>query len=157
MLADRKILDRTELKKIVNSLQAEAKRIVFTNGCFDIIHIGHLDLFEKARAFGDILIVGLNTDSSVRRLKGQNRPVIPELDRARLLAALEVVDFVVLFDEDTPLEILQYLQPDVLVKGGDYKRHEVIGQDIVPDVKIVPFMEGKSTTSVIERIRSDHE
>ncbi len=154
MLADQKIINRAELAKIVRSRQAKGEKVVFTNGCFDILHVGHLDLFEKAKSFGDVLIIGLNSDSSVKIVKGADRPILAELDRARLLAALALVDYVVIFDEENPFEILKQLRPDTLVKGGDYKMNEIIGRDIVPEVKIVPFMVGKSTSNVIDKIRS---
>lgn len=136
-------------------------RVVFTNGVFDLLHPGHVDVLRHARALGDALVVGLNTDDSVRRLgKGPDRPVRGELDRAYVLAALEVVDAVTLFDEDTPLELIRALQPDVLVKGGDYSPGTVVGADLVRarggDVVIVPLTPGQSTTSIIAKLRASH-
>lgn len=132
--------------------------MVFTNGCFDILHVGHLDYLEQARSLGDRLVIGLNTDASVRRLKGEERPVNNNYARSRALAALAFVDAVVFFDEDTPYELIRLVEPDILVKGGDYLAENVVGADIVSRnggvVKILPFTEGFSTTSFIERIKS---
>ncbi len=154
MQIDKKIITRPEAKKIVRSLNAENKSVVFTNGCFDILHVGHLELLEKAKSFGDVLIVGMNSDSSVKQIKGQDRPILTEQDRARLLAAIEMVDYVVLFDEETPFELLRQIKPNVLVKGEDYKPDEIVGRDIVDEVKIIPFVRGKSTTNIIDTILS---
>lgn len=140
-----------EIASIVNRL--EQKKIVFTNGCFDILHAGHVTYLEKAKSFGDILIVGLNADSSVRKLKGETRPINSENDRAYLLAALHVVDYVVIFSEETPYELIKIVQPDVLVKGGDYEGKEVVGSDIAKEVKLVDFVDGKSTTKTISKIQ----
>jgi D-beta-D-heptose 7-phosphate kinase/D-beta-D-heptose 1-phosphate adenosyltransferase len=132
-------------------------RVVFTNGVFDLLHPGHIDVLLGARARGDHLIVGLNSDASVRRLKGPERPVRTEAERAYVLAALEMVDAVVVFDEDTPLALVQHLLPDVIVKGGDYTPSSVVGADIVRarggEVVIIPLTPGHSTTSTLERIR----
>jgi len=133
-------------------------RVVFTNGVFDLLHPGHVDILSAARALGDALVVGVNTDNSVRRLKGPSRPVRNENDRAHVLAALEAVDAVVLFDEDTPLELIRALWPDVLVKGGDYTVDTVVGaQDVMQrggDVVIIPLTPGHSTTGTVERMRA---
>lgn len=133
-----------------------SKRIVFTNGCFDILHVGHKRYLQQAASLGDILIVGVNSDDSVRRLKGPTRPVNPEQDRMEILSALSFVDYVVLFDEDTPYELIKKIQPDVLVKGGDYKPDEVVGKDIVEArggrLELISFVEGKSTTNIINKI-----
>jgi rfaE bifunctional protein nucleotidyltransferase chain/domain len=133
------------------------KIIVFTNGCFDILHRGHVELLREARGFGDILVVGLNSDASVRRLKGRGRPLVAEKDRAFVLAALEAVDRVVIFGEDTPLEAIRALEPDVLVKGAEYGREEIVGASIVEEsggrVKRVPMRKGFSTTSLIRKVR----
>lgn len=133
-------------------------RVVFTNGVFDLLHPGHLDVLLAARCLGDALIVGLNTDASVRRLKGPSRPVRSEQERAIVLAALEMVDAVVLFDDDTPLNLIRALTPDVLVKGGDYTVDTVVGsQDVLArggDVVIVPLTPGHSTTGTLQRVRS---
>ena len=130
------------------------KKLVFTNGCFDILHAGHVKYLAKARDFGDILVVGLNSDDSVKRLKGEARPVNSQLDRANILCSLGFVDYVVIFDEDTPLNLIEKLRPDILVKGADYAGKEVVGSNIVSDVRLVEFVEGKSTTSIIKRIEN---
>lgn len=153
MLTDKKIVNRTEIVKRVQIARREGQRVVFTNGCFDLLHAGHVDLLEQAKSFGDILIVALNTDASVRRIKGAQRPIVSENDRARLIAALQAVDWVTFFNEETPAGILQEIQPDVLVKGGDYRKEEIVGFDIVPEIKVVPLVPGQSTSEIIEKIR----
>ena len=142
-----------EITFIVKELKNKNKKIIFTNGCFDILHIGHVKYLEKAKSFGDILILGLNSDRSVRRLKGENRPVNSIDDRAYILASLEIVDYVVIFDNDTPLNLIKRIKPDVLVKGGDYEGKEIVGQEIAKDVKLVKFIDGRSTTKIIQRIK----
>ena len=142
------------LKGILEGLKARGKRIVFTNGCFDVLHPGHLDLLRRARAEGDVLVVAINSDDSVRRLKGQNRPIFSQEERAMLLAGLEFVDFVTFFEEDTPYEVISLLRPHVLVKGRDYRLEEVVGRDLVEEVVLVPLKEGYSTTRLIERIKN---
>ncbi len=137
---------------------AQRGKVVFTNGVFDLLHVGHVTLLESARNEGDALLVAINTDASARRLgKGPERPITPAADRARVLAALASVDCVVIFDEDTPMELIRRLRPDVLVKGADYKRSEIAGGDEVEawggKVVLVPLVEGKSTTAVVERVR----
>ena len=127
-------------------------RIVFTNGCFDLIHVGHVTYLEKAARLGKHLIIGLNNDASVRRLKGETRPLVHEVDRARVLAALACVDAVILFGEDTPAELIKAIKPDVLVKGGDYKPEEVVGREDAGEVQIIDFEEGYSTTGIVEYI-----
>lgn len=144
-----------EIQAIAKRLKSQNKKIVFTNGCFDILHLGHVQYLEKAKSLGDILIVGINTDDSVRKLKGKSRPINPEYDRAYLLSALNSVDYTVLFDEETPYKLIQIIQPDVLVKGNDYKNKKVVGSDIVPQVTLIEFTEGKSTTNMIQKIRDD--
>ena len=126
-----KIITREQVSQIVSQLKREGRKVAFTNGCFDLLHIGHLELLENARKLGDILIVGLNSDDSVRRLKGPQRPINTQLDRARILAALEVVDYVVIFNEDTPLELIQTIKPDFLIKGGDYSPDTIVGSAFV--------------------------
>ena len=148
-----KIKDLQELKGIVQKLKKEGKKIVFTNGCFDLLHPGHIKCLEEAKKLGDVLIVGINSDQSVKRLKGPQRPIMPLWGRMMLLGALEAVDYVVCFEEDTPLELIKELQPDVLVKGGDWKEEEVVGRELVSEVKIVEYQEGFSTTSIIEKIK----
>jgi len=136
------------------------KHIVFTNGCFDILHPGHIAYLEKAKAFGDILIIGLNNDDSIHRLKGFSRPINSLTDRSIMLAALNAVDMVVSFAEDTPLKLIQSLQPDILVKGGDYQSDEIVGAEEVRNsggkVIVVPFVDGYSTSALIERIKTAH-
>lgn len=129
------------------------RRIVFTNGCFDILHRGHATYLQAARALGDVLIVGVNSDASVRRLKGENRPINTENDRAYLLASLAAVDYVVIFAEDTPYELLAQLRPDVLVKGGDYQLEEVVGREFAQEVKLIDFVDGYSTTRLIQKMK----
>ncbi len=141
-----------ELAKITKRLKKAKQKIVFTNGCFDILHKGHISYLQKAKSFGDILIIGLNCDASVRRLKGNTRPINCQDDRAFCLGALESVDYVVIFGEDTPLKLIETLKPDVLVKGGDYKNKNVVGSELVSDLRLVDFVDGKSTTSIIEKI-----
>jgi rfaE bifunctional protein nucleotidyltransferase chain/domain len=139
----------------VRRLQTSGKKVVFTNGCFDILHSGHVDLLARARALGDALVVAINTDASVRRMKGPNRPIIPQDERAELLAGLDVVDFVCTFDEDTPLEAIMSIRPDVLVKGADWTAN-IVGQTEVESwggkVAALPLIEGHSTTGIVERV-----
>jgi len=142
-----------EITKTVSRLKNQKKKIVFTNGCFDILHKGHVQYLDKAKSFGDVLILGLNSDDSVRELKGPSRPINNEDDRAYILAALESVDYVVKFTDDTPYSLIQIVQPDILVKGGDYEGKEVVGSDIAGCVKLVQFVDGRSTTSTIEKIK----
>jgi len=137
----------------IETLNIKDKKIVFTNGCFDILHLGHVKYLQKARALGDLLIVGVNSNESVSRLKGPTRPVNDEFDRAYLLASLEVVDYVVIFNEDTPYELIKKVKPDILVKGADYKDKEVVGSDIAKEVRLIEFVDGKSTTNIIERMK----
>jgi D-beta-D-heptose 7-phosphate kinase/D-beta-D-heptose 1-phosphate adenosyltransferase len=147
-----KILTPNELKKALEHKDKNAK-IVFTNGCFDILHAGHTKYLQKAKNLGSTLIVGLNSDKSVGALKGEGRPINCEQDRASILASLGFVDYVVIFDEDTPYELIKKLKPDVLVKGADYKDKKVVGSDLVKEVVLIDFVQGKSTTSIIERIK----
>ena len=151
-----KIVDCDDLKTILASYREKGLRIVFTNGCFDILHAGHVRYLREAKALGDILVVGLNSDASVSRLK-PGRPVNGENQRAEVLSALEMIDFVVLFSEDTPYELIRSLKPDVLVKGGDWKIQDIVGSDIVPEVRSLPFIEGMSSTAIINRLRSIKE
>lgn len=147
------IKTRKEIKKISNRLRDQNKKVVFTNGCFDILHKGHVSYLNTAKSFGDVLILGLNSDASVRRLKGESRPINCEDDRAYILSALECVDYVVIFDEDTPYELISKIKPDVLVKGADYEGKEVVGSDIAKETKLVTFVNGRSTTKTIEKIQ----
>lgn len=150
------IVNRKEITALSKQLKSEGKRIVFTNGCFDILHSGHVFYLQKAKQQGDILILGLNSDASVRRLKGEKRPINSENDRAVVISELKSIDFVVIFEEDTPQEIISQIVPDVLAKGGDYKKEDVVGKEIVEnnggEVVIIPFVDGKSTTNIINKI-----
>jgi rfaE bifunctional protein nucleotidyltransferase chain/domain len=147
-----KIKVREELRDIIAGLKKAGKRIVFTNGCFDILHQGHVLYLEEARGKGDILVVGVNTDASVREIKGENKPIIPLAGRMTVLAALEAVDYVVPFDEPDPFELISFLRPHVLVKGGDWDEREVVGRELVEQTAVVPFVEGYSTSRIIEAI-----
>jgi rfaE bifunctional protein nucleotidyltransferase chain/domain len=147
-----KIVSRDELKQVVDGLRSRGQRIVFTNGCFDIIHIGHLRYLAKAKTLGDILVIGLNSDRSVAVIK-PDRPINPEDQRAEVLSSLNMVDFVTLFDEETPYELIKALQPDVLVKGGDWKKEDIIGSDIAKETYSLPYLKGFSTTGLIEKIK----
>ena len=155
---ENKILDGVTLQRHVNIWHSFGKKIVFTNGCYDILHRGHLELLAKAADMGNILIVGVNTDASVRRLKGDDRPINHEQDRAFQLASLLCVDAVCLFDEDTPENLIKSIHPDVLVKGGDYTLEQIVGAREVMaaggKVIINPVVEGFSTTGIIERMKS---
>jgi len=150
------VVTKSRLIEIRSQYKRDGKKVVFTNGCFDILHRGHVEYLQKAKSLGDVLIVGLNTDASVRRLKGPARPVVCEIDRAVVLSALEVVDHVCLFDEDTPFEIIRDLVPDILVKGADWAIEKVVGKDIVEHaggvVRTIEFLPDRSTTSIIDRI-----
>ena len=145
-------LSWSEIGALARNWKACGEKVVFTNGCFDILHVGHVTYLEKARNLGKHLIVGLNTDASVRRLKGETRPLVHELDRARVLAALACVDAVVLFDQDTPTELIEQIRPDILVKGGDYTPEQVAGREYAGEVRIIDFEDGYSTTGVVEKI-----
>ncbi|MDO4673894.1 D-glycero-beta-D-manno-heptose-7-phosphate kinase [Campylobacter sp.] len=150
---EKKIKSQQALVKLMEN--RGAKRVVFTNGCFDVVHFGHISYLQKAKNLGDILIVGLNSDASVRRLKGENRPVNGEFARACMLGAFYFVDFVVLFEEDTPLELIKALRPDVLVKGGDYEGREVVGSEWAGEVRLLDFEEGFSTSGTLEKLRAE--
>ena len=156
-MTDSKILSRPQAIEQAGRWRREGQRLVFTNGCFDIVHLGHIDYLEKARALGDRLLLGLNTDASVSTLKGPLRPVVDQYARARLMAALSFVDAVVLFDEPTPLELIRDVRPDVLVKGDDYTVENIVGADFViahgGSVQTVALVPGYSTTRLIEKIR----
>ncbi len=151
-----KFLPRHEIPKMVAQARGQGRRIVFTNGCFDILHVGHIKLLQRAAALGDLLVIGINDDASVRSLKGERRPLIGESERAHVLAALDCVDFVTIFPEPTPLALIEMIRPDVLVKGGDYAIHEVVGRDLVESyggrVELVPVVEGFSTSDLVRRI-----
>lgn len=147
------IKSKEDIAKISARLKAQGKKVVFTNGCFDILHRGHVSYLNVAKSFGDVLILGLNSDTSVKRLKGESRPINNEEDRAYILSALECIDYVVIFDEDTPYELIKEVEPDILVKGADYEGKEVVGCDIAKQTKLVEFVDGKSTTKTIEKIQ----
>lgn len=151
-----KIKTLSGLAKIISVLKGRGKKIVFTNGCFDLLHSGHAQYLEEAKAKGDILVVAVNSDSSVRRIKGKARPIVNEDDRARLIAALESVDYVVIFNEDTPFETISAIKPDILVKGADWKISEIAGADFVKkcggEVLRVNLLKGRSTTNLIKKI-----
>lgn len=149
-----KIYSLENLLKQVEKWKKEGKKIVWTNGCFDILHAGHVSYLKEAKKLGDILIVGLNSDKSVKKLKGKDRPINPQDARAKVLEALEFVDAIVIFDEDTPYEIIKKIKPDVLVKGGDYKIDEIVGREFAKEVKIIPYLKGFSTTNIIKRIKN---
>lgn len=146
------ILNRGDLISTVGRLKSAGKKIVFTNGCFDLIHIGHVRCLRAAKEYGDVLVVGLNSDRSVSLIKPE-RPVMPQAQRAEVLASLETVDYVAIFDEETPYELIKLLQPDVLVKGGDWKKEEIVGFDIVNETFSIPYIQGISTTKIIEKIK----
>ena len=154
-----KILDKERLLVKLTDWKEENKKIVFTNGCFDLIHLGHIEVIARSADLGDILIIGMNTDNSIKRLKGKNRPIVEEISRAKQLAALEFVDAVVLFDQDTPIDLIKVINPNVITKGGDYNTDQVIGNDIVTqndgEVVIIPLTQGYSTTSILEKIKDE--
>lgn len=156
-MTENKIVSLGEAIERVKAWQSKGEKIVFTNGCFDIVHLGHIDYLEKARNLGNRLILGLNTDASVKRLKGESRPVVNEYARARMMSAFEFVDAVVLFDEPTPLTLIEEVKPDILVKGDDYTVETIVGADFVigkgGEVKTIPLVKGYSTTSLIEKIK----
>lgn len=153
---NKKIKNIKAIKSIVTHLKNRRKKIVFTNGCFDILHVGHIRYLRKARSLGDILVVGLNTDRSVRQIKGEKRPIVPQDERAEVLAALEFVDYVVLFDEPDPFALIEKVKPTHLVKGADWPKDKIIGRDVVEKaggrVVRIPLVRGASSTGVIEKI-----
>jgi len=151
--SDKHIKTQFEIARLSEDFKSKGKKIVFTNGCFDLLHAGHVSYLEIAKNYGDILIVGLNSDRSVASLKGKNRPINIQADRAYILAALEVVDYVVIFDEDTPYELIKSIKPHILVKGGDYSGKNIVGQDLADELKLVKFIDGKSSTQTIEKIK----
>ena len=153
-----KLKSLEEIKAIVVEARTNGKKVAFTNGCFDLLHRGHVHVLRAARACADLLIVGINSDQSVKQLKGPKRPVLPESDRCELLGAMEMVDFVILFTEPDPYNLISAIRPDVLVKGGDWNTEKIIGADMVEEaggrVVVVPYMKGFSTTEIIERIKN---
>ena len=158
---DLKIRNREALAAVLDRERQRGKRIVFTNGCFDLLHVGHVKYLQAARRLGDLLVLGLNSDASIRRLKGPSRPLISQEERAHILAALNCIDHVVIFDEDTPLELIRLLRPDILVKGGDYTPEGVVGKEIVESyggrVELIQFVDGKSTTGIVEKILRQYQ
>ena len=153
MKAKSKIFTRPALAKWLQSQRKAGKKIVFTNGCFDILHAGHVSVLEFARSKGDVLVVGVNSDASVRRLKGPTRPVNKQADRALVLAALQAVDAVCVFGEDTPYNLIKLVRPDVLVKGGDYKPSEIVGREFAKKVVRFALLKGRSTTNIIKKVQ----
>ena len=149
------------MQKIIHDLKRSGKRIVFTNGCFDILHVGHVRYLEQARSLGDVLVVGINSDRSVRGLKGPRRPILPVEERGEILSGLGCTDYITVFEEPTPFDLISLLQPDVLVKGGDWTPEQVVGREVVEGsggrVVILPFVEGSSTTNIIDVILEKYE
>lgn len=155
-IAKNKIKSPQELKKIISRLKKQGKKIAFTNGCFNILHYGHVSYLEKAKRLTDILVIAINSDSSMRRIKGKTRPILNLGDRMGIIAALECVDFITSFNQDTPREIIKLLKPDMLIKGGDWNRNEIVGKNVVESyggkVKTIPYIKGQSTTKIINRL-----
>ena len=155
-MSTHKIESVDSLARRTHDFRSEGRRVVFTNGCFDVLHGGHIELFRAARQHGDVLIVAINSDSSTRRLKGEKRPIFDQGERAEMLAAMELVDYVCVFDEDTPLETISKIRPDVLVKGADWEDKGIVGRDEVEgwggEVIAIPLVEGRSSTGVVERV-----
>ncbi len=156
-----KIKERKELVRIIKNLKAKGKRIVFTNGCFDLLHLGHVRYLEEAKSLGDVLVVGVNSDSSVRKLKGPKRPILPEKERTEILSGLGCVDYVTVFKEADPLKLITSLKPNRLVKGGDWTREQIVGREVVEssggELIIIPFVKGASTSNVIDTILKRYE
>ena len=154
-----KILNIKDLAKIINEWRLNGDKIVFTNGCFDLIHLGHLEILARSADLGDKLIVGINSDMSIKKIKGNSRPIIEEDSRAKQLAAIEFIDAVILFNNDTPYDLINILKPDVLTKGGDYKKNEIVGNQLINkeqgEVVIIPLTQGYSTTSILEKIKNE--
>jgi len=150
------ILSWEELKEAVERLREKGGKVVFTNGCFDILHAGHVRYLKQARAAGDILVLGLNSDSSVRKIKGEKRPIVPQKERAEVVASLRSVDYVTIFEETTPLNLIEFLKPDVLVKGADWREEDIAGRNSVLSwggrIELIPVVEGASTTKILEKI-----
>lgn len=147
-----KIKDRHELAREVRGLKKQGLKVVFTNGCFDLLHVGHIRYLSEAKAKGDILVVGLNSDRSVRTIKGSKRPILPENQRAEVLASLACIDFITIFDEPDPLALIKTVLPDILVKGAEWADHAIIGREVVKEVVRIPMVEGASTSGIIQKI-----
>lgn len=154
-----KIFNIKNLSQIINEWRLNGDKIVFTNGCFDLIHLGHLEILARSADLGDKLIVGINSDMSIKKIKGNSRPIIEEDSRAKQLAAIEFIDAVILFNEDTPYNLINILKPDVLTKGGDYKKNDIVGNQLINkeqgEVVIIPLTQGYSTTSILEKIKNE--
>ena len=154
-----KIFNIKDLAKIINEWRLNGDKIVFTNGCFDLIHLGHLEILARSADLGDKLIVGINSDMSIKKIKGNSRPIIEEDSRAKQLAAMEFIDAVILFNEDTPYELINILKPDILTKGGDYKKNDIVGNQLINkeqgEVVIIPLTQGYSTTAILEKIKNE--
>jgi D-beta-D-heptose 7-phosphate kinase/D-beta-D-heptose 1-phosphate adenosyltransferase len=149
----KKVKTLFQIKKIVNKLKKEGKKIAFTNGCFDLLHPGHIKILKEAKNKGDVLIVGLNSDNSIKRIKGKKRPILDEKARATILEAIEFVDYIVIFEEDTPYNLIREIRPHYLVKGEDWRKKEVVGKNLVDKVFLVKLVNGYSTTSIIEKVK----
>lgn len=154
MSLNKKILSKAALSAKLSGLRKQGKTIAFTNGCFDLMHMGHVAYLQKAKQDSRVLVVGLNSDASIARIKGSSRPICPMKSRAAVLAALTCVDYVVVFNEDTPYNLIKAVKPDVLIKGADYKGKEVVGSDIAKKVELLPFVKGFSTSDIIKKITS---
>ena len=156
-MPNQKIMKISRMKKVLARLKVQGKKVVFTNGCFDILHVGHVRYLRKAKSLGDILIIGMNTDRSVKTIKGEKRPIVPERERAEVLSALEFVDYIIFFDEPDPLALITALQPDVLVKGADWSKDRIVGREVVENlggrVVRVSMVPGASSTGLIEKIK----
>lgn len=151
-MSSNKVVSWATLNTKLNQARRQRKKIVFTNGCFDLIHVGHLKVLRECKKLGDVLVLGLNSDASVRRIKGPKRPILLERDRAELLAGFDVIDYVVLFKEDTPERLIKLVKPDILVKGGDWKAGAIVGADVAKKVVRIPLVKGRSTTGIIDLI-----
>tara|TARA_E500000081_G_scaffold20822_1_gene24211 strand:+ start:330 stop:824 length:495 start_codon:yes stop_codon:yes gene_type:complete len=154
-----KILNIKDLSQIIKQWRLNGDKIIFTNGCFDLIHLGHLEILARSADLGDKLIVGINSDMSIKKIKGNSRPIIEEDSRAKQLAAIEFIDAVILFNEDTPYNLIKVIKPDVLTKGGDYKKNDIVGNELINkeqgNVVIIPLTQGYSTTSILEKIKNE--
>ncbi|MEW6556971.1 MAG: D-glycero-beta-D-manno-heptose 1-phosphate adenylyltransferase [Elusimicrobiota bacterium] len=149
-----KLKSISQIAKIVLQLKKANKKIVFTNGCFDILHIGHIRLLKKAKSLGDILVVGLNSDKSVKKIKGNKRPIIPENERAQILSAVSSVDFILKFSQPTPYNLIKKIKPDILVKGADWKEEKIVGSEFAKKVVRIPLVKGYSTTGIIQKLKN---
>ncbi|MFC1514337.1 D-glycero-beta-D-manno-heptose 1-phosphate adenylyltransferase [Candidatus Omnitrophota bacterium] len=149
-----KLIKAGELTALLKALKKKKKKIVFTNGCFDLLHPGHIKLFKESRKHGDLLIIGLNSDSSIKRLKGKGRPILAQKARVEVLASLDCIDFIVIFAQDTPLRLIAKIKPDVLIKGGDWARDRIVGRNIAKKVVRVKLRKGHSTTALLKKIRA---